>query len=129
MLPHRTKVYLSGNQDAFEPLSTENRRLYEQLLPHGSWGRGTQMPKGPLKLAVLDHYHFCFAYWAVAHFDEILSDNRYVLLLHLMDWTMFHSNPQGRLRKAMFSRVRPAATEPATGRYGMPTRRVWPRAR
>lgn len=94
MLPHRTQAYLKGHQEEFEALSTENRRLYEQLLPNGSRGRGTQMPKGPLKLAVLDHYHYCFAYWAVVHYDELLTDSGYV---HLWSRNRAHRYPYSLL--------------------------------
>lgn len=65
MLPQRTRMYLEDKLQDFDLLSTDNRKLYEQLLPNSSRARAMMLPKGPLKVAVLDHYHFTFFYWAV----------------------------------------------------------------
>ena len=57
-----------------QTVTTENLlRLYDQLLTRTSRTRHPALPVSrlPLMLTLLDHYHFCFAYWAVINKTEM----------------------------------------------------------
>ncbi len=79
MVPHRTYDFLNGDPfEAVEKVATDNsRRLYETLMQDRTFLRAQQAPSSgasggvpamtrlPLKLPMLDHYHYCFAYWTM----------------------------------------------------------------
>jgi hypothetical protein len=66
MLPRRTQDYLNEQYVRFDELATDNRVLYEQILPRSTRSQShMQGLRLPFMVTMIDHYYYIFTYYAV----------------------------------------------------------------